>query len=234
MNPGHGPAGAARPRVAIFGGTFNPIHLGHLRAAEESAEVLGLEQVLFVPSSDPPHKAGGTADPLAPAKLRLEWVRLAIAGNPRFGVDPLEVERGGPSYSVDTLRALGRRLAPERPVFLIGHDAFALMDTWREPQAIFELTHFAVIARPGGGSSLAFASLAEWLPKRVRGEVVLAADGRSGVHRAGTWIRVLEIAALDVSASEVRARVRAGRSVRYLLPERVHDAVLQSGVYGSS
>ncbi len=227
---GRGPAEAARPRVAIFGGTFNPIHLGHLRAAEEAAELLALERVLFVPSADPPHKEGGAADPLAPAKLRLDWVRLAIAGNPRFEAEPLEVERGGRSYSVDTLRALGRRLAPERPVFLIGHDAFALVDTWRDPEAIFELAHFAVIVRPG----VASGSLAEWLPKRVRDEVELATDGRSALHRAGTWIRALEIAGLDVSASDLRARLRAGRSVRYLLPERVREAVLQKGVYGSS
>jgi len=231
MTPaGHRPAAAARPRVAIFGGTFNPIHLGHLRAAEEAAELLALERVLFVPSADPPHKAGGAADPVAPAKLRLDWVRLAIAGNPRFEAEPLEVERGGRSYSVDTLRALGERLAPERPVFLIGHDAFALVDTWRDPRAIFELAHFAVIVRPG----VATGSLAEWLPRRVRDDVELASDGCSALHRAGSWIRVLEIAALDVSASELRARLRAGRSVRYLLPERVREAVMQSGVYASS
>jgi len=234
---GHGPAGAARPRVAIFGGTFNPIHLGHLRAAEEAAEQLGLARVLFVPSADPPHKEGGAGDPLAPAKLRLEWVRLAIADNPRFEADPLEIERGGVSYSVDTLRALAHRLAPERPIFLIGHDAFALMDTWRDPEQIFELADLAVIVRPGLGSAELHRSsgpLAEWLPKRVRDEVELAADGRSALHRAGTWIRALEIAGLDVSASDLRARLRAGRSVRYLLPERVREAVLQRGVYGGS
>jgi nicotinate-nucleotide adenylyltransferase len=104
------------------------------------------------------------------------------------------------------------------------------MDTWRDPEAIFELVHFAVIVRPGGASG----SLADWLPKRVRDEVDLAPDGCSAEHRAGTWIRVLEIAGLDVSASDLRVRMRAGRSVRYLVPERVREAVMQSGVYGSS
>jgi len=146
---GHEPAGAARPRVAIFGGTFNPIHFGHLRAAEEAAELLGLDRVLFVPSGDPPHKGDEAADPLAPAKLRLEWVRLATADNPRFDALDLEVARGGRSYSIDTLRALAPQLEPEPPIFLIGHDAFALMDTWREPEAIFALAHLAVIVLPG-------------------------------------------------------------------------------------
>jgi nicotinate-nucleotide adenylyltransferase len=228
---GHAAAGAAPGRVAIFGGTFNPIHCGHLRAAEETAEALGLERVLFVPCADPPHKEDAARDPLAPAPLRLAWVRLAIAGNARFAVDPLEIERGGRSYSVDTVRAIAARVAPERPVFAIGHDAFALMDTWRDPEAIFALAHLAVIARPGGPSA-AGGTLADWLPKRLRDDVELAPDGRSGVHRAGSWIRLLELAALDISASELRARLRAGRSVRYLLPENVREAVLQSGVYG--
>jgi nicotinate-nucleotide adenylyltransferase len=218
--------------LGVFGGTFDPIHLGHLRAAEEAAERLALERVLFVPSADPPHKEGAAADPLAPAELRLEWVRLAIEGNPRFAAEPLEVERGGRSYSVDTLRALGARLAPARPVFLIGHDAFALIDTWRDPEAIFALAHVAVIPRPGvGAPSLASGSLADWLPKLVREQVELAPDGRSAEHPAGTWIRLLEIATLDVSASDLRARLRAGRSVRYLLPEAVREAVTKSGVY---
>jgi len=221
------PAAAARPRVAIFGGTFNPIHVGHLRAAEEAAELLGLERVLFVPSADPPHKDGGAADPLAPAELRLAWTRLATATNPRFEVDPLEVARGGRSYSVETVRAIAARLGAEPPVFLIGHDAFALMDTWREPEAIFALAHLAVIVRPPAAAG----SLARWLPRRVRDDVEIEASGCEARHRAGTWLRLLEIAGLEVSASDLRARLRTGRSVRYLLPERVREAVLASGVY---
>jgi nicotinate-nucleotide adenylyltransferase len=215
--------------VGIFGGTFNPIHLGHLRAAEEVVEALALELMLFVPSARPPHKAGDPGDPIAPAELRLAWVRAAVADNPRFAVDPLEIERDGPSFSVDTLRVLGARTAPERPVFVIGQDAFAELGTWREPETIFELTHFAVTTRP----PLARGSLADWLPKVVRDDFELAPDGLSGRHRrAGTWIRLVEITALDISASDIRARLRAGRSVRYLLPEAVRDAVVASGIYG--
>jgi len=229
---GHEPAGAARPRVAIFGGTFNPIHFGHLRAAEEAVELLGLDRVLFVPCGDPPHKEDEAGDPLAPAKLRLDWTRLATQDNPRFVVEPLEVERGGRSYSVDTLRALAPQLAPEHPIFLIGHDAFALMDTWRDPETIFALAHIAVIVRPGASPGIA-GSLAEWIPERLRGDVALSPDGRSAVHRAGTWTRRIEIAGLDVSASSLRAQLREGLSLRYLLPEPVRLAVERSGVYTS-
>jgi nicotinate-nucleotide adenylyltransferase len=153
---------------------------------------------------------------------------MAIADNPRFDVETAELERGGPSYSVETLRALAPRLAPERPWFVIGSDAFAEIDTWREPEAVLSLAHFAVVTRP---PSLA-GSLADCLPASLRPRFRLDPDGRSGRHReAGTRLRLLRITALDVSASEIRARLREGRSVRYLLPEAVHDAVVKSGIY---
>jgi nicotinate-nucleotide adenylyltransferase len=217
----------ARPDVGVFGGTFNPIHLGHLRAAEEVAEALGLARVLFVPSARPPHKRSG--DAVAPADERLAWVRLAIAGNPRFEVDPLEIERAGPSYLVETLRALGSRHGRERLVFILGRDAFAEMAAWREPRALLALADFAVMTRP----PVREGSLAQWLPASLADDVVLAADGRSAAHKsAGTRVRLVEITALDVSASDIRARLREGRSVRYLLPDAVREAVAASGVYG--
>ena len=222
--------GAADPRarVGVFGGTFNPIHVGHLHAAQEVCESLDLERMVFVPAAEPPHKTSGDDDPIAPAAERLAWVRAAVEDNPRFEADPLEIERGGASYSVDTLRVLGRRLAPDRPVFVIGHDAFVEIGTGREPEELFTLAHFAVMTRP----PLVTGSLADWLPKCVRDDVRIATDGLSGRHRsAPTWTRLLEIAALDVSASEIRARLREGRSVRYLLTENVREAVERSGVY---
>lgn len=217
----------ARPDLGVFGGTFNPIHLGHLRAAEEVAEALALARVLFVPSAHPPHKRAG--DAIAPAEQRLAWVRLAIAGNPRFEVDPLEVERGGPSYLVETLRALGARHGRGRLVFILGRDAFEDMADWREPRELLALADFAVMTRP----PVREGSLAEWLPAPLAGDLVLAADGRSAEHRrAGTRVRLVEITALDVSASDIRSRLREGRSVRYLLPDAVREAVAASGVYG--
>jgi nicotinate-nucleotide adenylyltransferase len=217
-------------RIGIYGGTFNPIHVGHLRAAEEVAELLDLARVLFVPSAVPPHKPPDPADVIAPGALRLEWVRLATGDNPRFGVDPLEVQRGGASYLVDTLRALRERLAAEgaEPVFLVGHDAFAEMGAWRAPRELVALAHWAVIVRPPVRSG----RLDAWLPDAVRDDVEIAPDGRSGQHRrAGTWLRLVEIGGLSVSASDVRTRLREGRSVRYLLPEAVRRSVVASGAY---
>jgi nicotinate-nucleotide adenylyltransferase len=130
--------------LGVFGGTFNPIHLGHLRAAEQVVEILGLDRMLFVPAADPPHKR---EEALAPAELRLAWVRRAVAGNKRFEVDALELGRRGPSFSVDTLREIGARVAPKRPVFVIGCDALAELGSWREPETILRL----LLRQPGRG-----------------------------------------------------------------------------------
>jgi len=215
-------------RVGIYGGTFNPIHIGHLRAAEEVAEALGLERVIFVPSAQPPHKRASAEDPIAPAAERLAWVRAAISGNPRFDVDNLEVERGGSSFAVETLRIIGRKTAPELPVFIIGHDAFVELGSWREPETLLTLANFAVTTRP----PVAKGSLAEWLPSVYADAVAIAPDGLSGRHStAGTWIRLVEISVLAVSSSDIRARLREGRSVRYLIPDAVSRAIATSGAF---
>jgi nicotinate-nucleotide adenylyltransferase len=217
--------------VGIYGGTFNPIHVGHLRAAEEVAEMLGLERVTFVPSAQPPHKRASELDPIAPAEERLAWVRVAVAGNPRFDVDAIEVERGGASFAVETLRSIGGKTAPELPVFIIGHDAFVELGSWREPEKLLTLANFAVTTRP----PVTRPSLSEWLPAIYRDAVEIAADGLSGRHRtAGSWIRLIEISRLDISSSDIRARLRAGRSVRYLIPDGAHAAITGSGAYCAS
>jgi nicotinate-nucleotide adenylyltransferase len=213
--------------VGIFGGTFNPIHLGHLRAAEEVREALGLARIVFVPSADPPLKRSGH-DPIAPARQRLAWVALAIRGNPAFSADALELERPGPSYTVDTLRELGRRLAPSLPVFILGCDAFAELASWREPKALLELAHFAVMTRPPADGG----SLADWIPPELAADLVLAPGAQEARHRsAGTWLRRVPIAALDISSTDVRRRLREGRSVRYLLPDPVLDEIVRGGFY---
>jgi nicotinate-nucleotide adenylyltransferase len=216
-----------KPLLGLFGGTFNPIHLGHLRAAEEVAAVLELERVLFLPAAIPPHKHAGD-ETIAPPGARLEWVRMAVAGNPRFGVDTLELERPGPSYSVDTLRTLREREPSRELVFLIGLDAFAEIGSWKEPETLLQLAHFAVFTRPPAKPG----RLLEWLPESLRASLQIAPDGRSARHRrAGTWIRWLEIRALDVSATELRRLLGADLSVRYLIPEAARLAILASGHY---
>jgi nicotinate-nucleotide adenylyltransferase len=221
----------AAPRTGIFGGTFNPIHVGHLRAAEEAREALGLARVIFVPSARPPHKRHPEARPeaaLAPAEDRLRWVELAVRGNPHFLADPLEIGRAGPSYSLHTVEAIGARVAPERPVVLIGCDAFRELHTWHEPARLLTLAHFAVLTRP----PLQAGTLHDYVPEALAGEIHLDPDGRGGASRAGdTWLRLLPVTALAVSSSDIRARLSSGRSARYLLPDPVLEAVSSSGAY---
>jgi nicotinate-nucleotide adenylyltransferase len=214
-------AGIGAGALGVYGGTFNPIHLGHLRAAEQVAEQLGLARILFVPAGTPPHK---TEERIAPARLRLDWVRRAVAGNKRFDVDALEIERDGPSYSVDTLGAIGARIAPARPVFLIGCDALAELETWREPARLLELAHLAVVARPGDPRGVTLGSC---MPRALAAAFACAADGRSARHRGAPTAMVwLEIEALPISSTDVRERIRAGRSIRYLVPDAIHDELL--------
>jgi nicotinate-nucleotide adenylyltransferase len=218
--------------LGVFGGTFNPIHLGHLRAAEQVVEILGLDRMLFVPAADPPHKR---EEALAPAELRLAWVRRAVAGNKRFEVDALELGRRGPSFSVDTLREIGARVAPKRPVFVIGCDALAELGSWREPETILRLAHLAVMARSHGEEAARAGSpgpLLRRIPPALAAAFEFDPSGGSARHRsADTWARFVAIEPLDISATDVRARLRAGRSVRYLVPESIHDAVVESRVY---
>ena len=214
--------------IGLYGGTFNPVHQGHLRAAQEVVEALDLERMLFIPSAHPPHKQEEGEDIIAAAELRLEWVELAVRGNSRFAVDAIEMERPGPSYLVDTLLTLRERHPGLEFVFTVGQDAFEEMGTWRVPGDIFRLAHIAVTTRP----PVLTGSLAHWLPECVRNEIEIAADGFSARHReAGTWIRQLPITALDISASRIRALLRAGSSIRYLVPDGVRAAIEASGCY---
>jgi nicotinate-nucleotide adenylyltransferase len=211
-------------RIGVLGGTFNPIHFGHLRAAEEVAEALALDRVLLVPSAQPPHKTGG--DALAPGAMRLAWVEAACAGNPRLSACDVEIARGGASYTVDTLRVLAEE-NPGRPVFIIGSDAFAELGTWREPKQLFALADFAVMARPGTPGHLA-----DWIPEALRGEFALDPGGDSARHRAtGGDLRAVAISALAISSSNIRDRVRTGRSIRYLVPEAVRRDIEASRIY---
>lgn len=222
--------GTSEVRVGLFGGTFNPIHLGHLRAAEEVREALGLEKVLFIPSRLPPHKHHDPIDPIASAERRLEWVERAIAGNDRFSIDRIEIDREGPSYLVDTLTELRDR-EPEAtpPVFIVGEDAFAEMGEWREPERIFGLADFAVMTRPPGPGG----DLRDWMPKIVEATFDIESDGRRARNnQTGTWIELVPITALDISSSQVRKACRAERSIRFLLPESIRGAVERSGEYG--
>jgi len=221
----HAHSAVAQP-VAILGGTFDPIHYGHLRLAEELAEALDIGQVRFIPAGQPPHRG----QPRADARHRLEMARRAVAGNPRFHIDAREIERAAPSYSVDTLTAMRSELAPDASLVLfMGGDAFLGLTTWRDWRQLFDLAHIAVAHRPG-------YSLASWedaLPDALRtllstrrceqaAEIAEKPAGRVYLHT---------ITQLDISASQIRHRALRGQSLRYLLPDSVIDYINENRLY---
>ncbi len=205
-------------KLGVFGGTFHPVHLGHLRAAEEVREALGLERVLFVPAKIPPHKEAGG---IAPPEQRLEMVRRAVADNPRFEVSDLELRRSGPSYSIDTLQALRSELGARAELwFLLGSDAFREIDTWHRYPEIFAVADLAVMSRPPHpGRSAAPKGMAEFLTPT---------DGGYR-HVAGRQVRFVPVTLLDISSTEIRRALAEGRSVRYLVPDAVLPELQRSG-----
>ena len=210
--------------VGVFGGTFDPIHHGHLRSAEEIAEDLGLERVLFVPSAEPPHKKRSN---LAGAAHRLAMVRLAVRGNPLFRASDLEARRGGRSYSVDTLRQVQRRLGGDAEIhFFMGLDAFREIETWKNFGEIFALANVVVTSRPPE----AVEPIVETLPVAVQAHFCYR-RGRGWIHRSGHTILFRPVTPLDISASDIRARVARRQSIRYLLPPSVERYIDRHRLY---
>ncbi|HET8609661.1 MAG TPA: nicotinate-nucleotide adenylyltransferase [Burkholderiales bacterium] len=212
--------------ICVLGGTFDPIHFGHLRLAQELADVAGAGRVLFIPAGVPPHRAA----PHASAAQRLEMVRLAVAGNPRFAVDDRELKRGGASYTVDTLATLRDELGAARPLcLLLGSDAFAALPTWHRWEALFDLAHIMVAHRPGARH----AGWDECMPQALRAEYrKRLCDDPAGLRGAPAGsILAHAIAALDISATAIRDGVRCGASPRYLLPDSVLDYIQANSVY---
>lgn len=215
----------ARAGTGFFGGAFDPVHRGHLQAAAALRGRLGLQKLWLLPCAQSPFPRSA---PPAPAKLRLQWLRLATQQRGGLGVCGLELQRGGPSYTVDTMRILRERLGAP-PVFAVGSDAFAAIAKWREPRALLGLCNIAVLSRPARGAA---RKLAECLPAELARDFEFAANGNQARHRSGgTWLRRIVIAPLDISSTQVRRRIGRGEPVRCLLPAGVADAVLASGQY---
>lgn len=213
--------------IGILGGTFDPIHHGHLRIAQEALEQCGLAQVRFVPCGTPPHRAA----PQAEAKSRWEMVRLALNGHPDFLVDVHEVFRTDPCYTVDTLAALRAELGEQQPLCLIlGGDAFLQLHTWHEWKRLFELAHIVVLQRAGGpplGNAMNSTDAA--LQAEYRARLV---PGASALHEAAHGaIFVADMPALEISSTDIRRRCAEGRSVRYLVPDAVVNYINTHQLY---
>ncbi len=207
--------------IGILGGTFDPVHHGHLRIAQEALEQCDLAQVRFVPCGTPPHRPA----PKAEAKSRWEMVRLALNGHPDFQVDVHELFRTDPCYTVDTLTALRVEIGTQQPLCLIlGGDAFLQLHTWHEWKRLFELAHIVVLQRAGGpplGNAMNEADAALQAEYRAR-----LAPGASALHEAPNGaIFVADMPALEISSTDIRRRCAEGKSIRYLVPDAVANYI---------
>lgn len=212
--------------IGILGGTFDPIHFGHLRLAQEAGDALKLGQVRLIPSGTPPHRAA----PRAPAADRLAMTRLAVSGNPLLTVDEREIGRDGPCYTVDTLGELRRELGAAQSIcLLLGADAFLDFATWRRWHEIFRLAHIVVAHRPG----FPVDTWRERMPQPLAREYAARTLPQPlTVHLAPAGgIAVIPITALDISATAIREGIRAGLSPRYLLPDSVLDYIQKKRLY---
>jgi nicotinate-nucleotide adenylyltransferase len=187
------------PRVGVFGGLFNPPHIGHLSLCQEAAWQLGLERVVLVPTGRPAHRSAPAETP----EMRLRLAQAAALGNPLFTVSRLEIDRIGPSYTVDTLRELAHRYPGSSLHLLIGADQLVALDTWHEAESIPRLARIAAALRPGVDVSRGTATSLDWV----------------------------EMPQIGVSSSLVRERVRAGRPIRYFVPDAVRELIEAEGLY---
>lgn len=207
--------------VGILGGTFDPVHYGHLRSALELQEALELKEIRLLPSAVPPHRPA----PRASAEQRLAMLRLAIAGQSGLSVDSHELERSGPSYMVDTLTSLRAELGDTPLCLILGADAFLGLPSWHRWQELNDLAHLVVMHRPGWSVESAEAALkAQLRERRLDSASALAAKPAGGI-----WLQ--PVTQLDISATALRELIAAGRSPRYLLPEAVWDYIRAQGLY---
>lgn len=210
----------------LFGGTFDPIHIGHLRCAEEMIEVFDLNRIIFVPASRPPHKLNGA---ITPFYHREQMIRLAIGGNPSFSFSDVENRRSGISYSVETVEYIldKYRLENLELYLILGQDAFHAIRTWKDWEKLIFLCHFAVMTRPGYVNEGLDAILTEAFASRF------AYDDEARGFRGptGRVISFNEVTFLDIASSSIRKRAKEGKSINYLVPDEVRRYIVKNMLY---
>jgi nicotinate-nucleotide adenylyltransferase len=217
-------------RLGLLGGSFNPVHGGHLAIAHHTREALQLDQILFIPTSHPPHKPNAS---LAPAQDRYEMVRLAIASDPSLAISDVELRRPGKSYSIDTIRLLQHDYGAHTQLFfLIGLDAFLDFPSWRDPRTLLELCSFVVLSRPGlSFRSLSTVALLPPIPYPSLADLDAGRIPRIEAPIGRQRLICLKQPPCPISASDIRARIRQGLPVANLLPPLVESYILHHHLY---
>jgi nicotinate-nucleotide adenylyltransferase len=212
-------------RLGLFGGTFNPIHLGHLRAAVEVREAFDLEQILLIPAALPPHK---DTTNMVSAQDRFEMVQLATQDVPSIGASDVELMHVGLSYTIHTLQEFHRRLqAQDALFFVVGIDAFLEITTWKSYRELFSLAQFVIMARPGAR----LKNLERFIKENISEKY--EPGGTPGIFHHPKWLPIhqLSITHLDISSTVIRKRICEGRSVRFLVPPQVHAFIEEKRLY---
>jgi nicotinate-nucleotide adenylyltransferase len=215
-------------KIGIFGGTFNPIHYGHLRSAEEIRTMFGLERIFFIPSGNPPLKRKD----LAEANHRYNMVRTAVRGNPYFEVLDIECIRPGKSYTVNTLELLVKKYADVDFYFMLGIDAFLDIPNWREPEKILSLTNFIVLSRPGYYFEDLLGS--PYLDIKKTGLAGLDRGGSESCRTAlpnSRKVFLSKVTPIGISSTDIRKSVKKGFSIKYMLPENVESYIISNSLY---
>jgi len=199
-----------RRTLGILGGTFDPIHYGHMVAAECARDAFDLDEVVFIPAAIPPHKLG---QEIADGRHRLHMVRMAVNSDPHFSASGVELDREGPSYTVDTVEYFLRDASVEKLYFILGVDALLLFNTWKDVDRLVDMCEFIVVSRPGydlNRDSEAFRQVTPLMWSKVR---------------------TLNIPGLHISSSDIRKRIARGETVKYLIPSPVEEYILEHGLY---
>ncbi|MBI5848562.1 MAG: nicotinate-nucleotide adenylyltransferase [Nitrospirae bacterium] len=215
-------------KLGILGGTFNPVHFGHLRAAEEALELAGLDSVLFIPSGNPPLKT----EDIASARHRYEMVKLATGNNPRFDLLDLECRTRKKSYTVDTLERLHHLYPDDSLYFILGIDAFLDIPNWYMPEHLLSLAHFLVLSRPG----CRFADLSTSPYLSFKKEILTKLDAGAPSSYStklanGNTVMLLNVSPINISATDIRSRIAQGKSLKYLLPADVESYIISHKLY---
>ena len=207
--------------IALFGGTFDPIHIGHLQSALEVQQHLNLLSVRLLPSFIPPHRESPGCD----ASQRLSMVRIAVEKSTAFEVDDREIRRQGPSYSVDTLKSIRDEVGPEPALIMVlGMDSFLTVPSWHRWRDLFDYAHILVLDRPGWSWTIT-SELAEMMAGREADEPICLLDSAAGM------IARMQTTQLDISATDIRKRLKQRKPVGYLLPDRVREFIQKQGTY---
>ena len=217
-------------KLGLLGGSFNPVHNGHLAIARQTREALGLNQILFIPTSHPPHKPNGS---LAPAQDRYEMVRLAIASDSSLAISDVEIRRPGKSYTIDTIRLLQQEYGAQTQLFfLIGLDAFLDFPSWRDPLTLLTLCSFVVLSRPGlSFRSLSTVALLPPIPYPSLADLDAGRISRIEAQIGTQRLICLKLPPSPISASDIRSRVRQGLPMANLLPPLVESYILRHHLY---